>query len=131
MAKKDEKLNNNSGKLEGREPNGRLKKGVKLPGAGRPLGSLNYITLLREAMKRIKDKDTGKSITEVDIVFTQLQKGLNHDSKQLTDVIERLFGKVPDRVIDETPKEASQSREEVERLTNEFLNNYQIVTKKK
>lgn len=132
MAKENKESVNTEEKLKG--------GGRKLfkPGAdprrntkGRPPGSLNYLTLLRNAMKRIKNANTGKPIDETDIVFNHLERALKHDSKLMTEVMERMFGKVPERIIDETPLADADSQKKVEGALDDFLSKYVITTNKR
>ena len=108
-----------------------VRKGAFKPGAdprrntkGRPEGSLNWTTYAMKALKRIRDKGSGKSICIEDIVFHQLQQALSSDSKQLTEVIERLFGKVRENIRIEG---AEDDIEDVS-LVNNFL--YEFKKKK-
>lgn len=81
-----------TGKKQG-NPDTYFKPGQSGNPNGRPRGTLNFHTHFIEAIKRIKDKNTGESITEVDVVYKYLQQALGGDRVLLDKLIDRLYGK--------------------------------------
>lgn len=91
----ENELNNNSAKVE-RDENGRLAKGVILNPMGRPKGSRNFSTDFEEAIKGIKDKDTGEQLTMEKIVKIGITKMLRGDARfegLYKDLLDRMYGK--------------------------------------
>ena len=92
-----------------RDENGRIVGGVLNPN-GRPLGSRNFYTDFREAIKRIKDEKTGESITETDIIAIGLKKMLKGDERfegLYKDLLDRVYGRATQPVENTTKLELS------------------------
>ena len=98
MEKDTEKPITNGKKLE-REPvrdeNGRIIAGVLNPN-GRPKGSKDFYTDFKNAIKQIKDKNTGEELTETHIIKIGLEKMLKGDARfegLYKDLMDRVYGK--------------------------------------
>lgn len=71
-------------------------KGVSGNPAGRPKGSRNFTTDFEEAIKGIKDKETGEQLTMEKIVKIGITKMLKGDAKfegLYKDLLDRYYGK--------------------------------------
>jgi len=63
---------------------------------GRPQGSREFFTDFKEAVRRIKNKETGKELTEIDIIKTGIEKMYNGEAKfdvLFKDLLDRVYGK--------------------------------------
>lgn len=102
----------NGNKLENepiRDENGRIVGGVLNPN-GRPLGSRNFYTDFKEAIKRIKDETTGEAITETDIIYIGMKKMLKGDERfegLYKDLLDRVYGRATQPVENTTKLELS------------------------
>jgi len=90
-----EKDTEKNGINSGRDPiTGKFVEGNKL--GGRPKGSRDFYTDFKEAIKRIKDKNTGEELTEQDIIKIGLEKMLKGDARfegLYKDLMDRVYGK--------------------------------------
>ncbi|NBW09219.1 MAG: hypothetical protein EBR82_14465 [Caulobacteraceae bacterium] len=72
---------------------GELWKGNK---SGRPKGSRDFYLDFRDAIRKIKDLETGKNITELDIIRIGVEKMLKGDVRfeaLYLDLLDRVYGK--------------------------------------
>lgn len=86
----------NTEKLQKKRPDHLYKKGESGNPAGRPLGSKNFYTDFKEAIKNIKDKDTGEELTEIKIIEIGMKKMLKGDARfegLYKDLLDRVYGK--------------------------------------
>lgn len=63
---------------------------------GRPKGSRDFYTDFKEAIQRIKDKNSGEALTEQDIIKIGLEKMLKGDARfegLYKDLLDRVYGK--------------------------------------
>lgn len=63
---------------------------------GRPKGSRDFYTDFKEAIRKIKDKNTGEALTERDIIRIGLEKMLKGDARfegLYKDLMDRVYGK--------------------------------------
>jgi hypothetical protein len=98
---------------------------------GRGKGNRDWYTDFMEAVKRIKDKSSGKPISRVDVLFTILQQGLGGNTALLGRIEDRIYGKVPENInINNEFDVDDEDREVVNNALSEFLKTY-TVTKKK
>lgn len=90
-----EKDTEKNGIKSGRDPiTGKFVEGNKL--GGRPKGSRDFYTDFKEAIKRIKDKNTGEELTEQDIIKIGIEKMLKGDARfegLYKDLMDRVYGK--------------------------------------
>lgn len=79
----------------GKDPKtGKFVEGNSL--GGRPKGSRDFYTDFKEAIQRIKDKNSGESLTEQDIIKIGLEKMLKGDARfegLYKDLMDRVYGK--------------------------------------
>jgi hypothetical protein len=84
-----------------RGPDGRLLPGSRLNpeniGIGRPQGRRDFVTDFEEAIKGIKDKDTGEQLTMQKIIQTGLKKMMQGNGTKFEslymDLVDRVYGK--------------------------------------
>jgi hypothetical protein len=87
---------------------GKFKAGQSGNPAGRPKGVRNRSTIVREwmeAIERAKNPITGETeeLSQADIAtLAVLKKARSGDVNAYRELMDSAFGKVPDRVIDET-----------------------------
>lgn len=63
---------------------------------GRPLNTKNFYTDFKEAIRQIKDKNTGEELTETHIIKIGLEKMLKGDARfegLYKDLMDRVYGK--------------------------------------
>lgn len=116
------KLKNNSTKIE-RDKMGRLPKGAILNPTGRPKGSKNFTTDFEEAIKGIKDKDTGEQLTMGKIIKIGITKMLKGDAKfegLYKDLLDRYYGKGV-QPIDLSGEVKLESNEKIIEMQNMML----------
>lgn len=78
-----------------RNEKGQIISGTANPN-GRPKGSRDFYTDFKEAIQRIKDKNSGESLTEQDIIKIGLEKMLKGDARfegLYKDLMDRVYGK--------------------------------------
>lgn len=83
-------------KEEIRNPDGTIKAGHTLNPNGRPKGTRDFYTDFKEAIQRIKDKNSGEALTEQDIIKIGLEKMLKGDARfegLYKDLLDRVYGK--------------------------------------
>lgn len=79
-----------------RNPDGTFVKGFAPNPSGRPKGSRNFTTDFEEAIKGIKDKDTGQQLTIETIIKTGIIKMMKGDARfegLYKDLLDRVYGK--------------------------------------
>jgi len=90
---------------------GKFKAGESGNPAGRPKGTRNRSTIVREwmeAIERAKNPITGETeeLSQADIAtLAVLKKARSGDVNAYRELMDSAFGKVPDRVIDETKQQ--------------------------
>lgn len=88
----------------------RWKKGESGNPSGRPIGSRNRSTIVREwmeAVENVKNPITGKveNLTQADIAtLAVLKKARSGDVNAYRELMDSAFGKNPDVIIDESTK---------------------------
>ena len=78
-----------------RNEKGQIISGTANPN-GRPKGTRDFYTDFKEAIQRIKDKNSGESLTEQDIIKIGLEKMLKGDARfegLYKDLLDRVYGK--------------------------------------
>lgn len=78
-----------------RNEKGQIVSGTANPN-GRPKGSRDFYSDFKEAIVRIKDKNSGESLTEQDIIKIGLEKMLKGDARfegLYKDLMDRVYGK--------------------------------------
>lgn len=78
-----------------RNEKGQIVSGTANPN-GRPKGSKDFYTDFKEAIRQIKDKNTGEELTETHIIKIGLEKMLKGDARfegLYKDLMDRVYGK--------------------------------------
>lgn len=93
MAEEDTKLENTGEKVE-RNPDGTLKQGAKLNPAGKPKGTLSFITKWRNVVEKLAEKNN-ISVDEVDeqLILMAYGKAKAGDFSYYRDTMDRIHGK--------------------------------------
>lgn len=96
MEKDTEVKPENTGTIQERNPDGTFPKGVSGNPAGKPKGTKDFYTDFKNAIKQIKDKNTGEELTETHIIKIGLEKMLKGDVRfegLYKDLMDRVYGK--------------------------------------
>ena len=95
MEKDTEVKPENTGTIQERNPDGTFPKGVSGNPAGKPKGTKDFYTDFKNAIKQIKDKNTGEELTETHIIKIGLEKMLKGDVRfegLYKDLMDRVYG---------------------------------------
>lgn len=105
MSKEQEQKPEITGKEQvktGREAT-QFKQGQSGNPNGRPKGKRDFFTDFKEAIKLIKDKQTGKELTEIDIIKKGIEKMWEGQGSQFSNLwislLDRVYGK-PNQTLD-------------------------------